>query len=338
MAVDLLTNLSAALAQLFSPELSRQWNRATVIARELPVKIAGGKNLGWDVEFGGAAAASYVEGADVTSGELLVDPVVPAIIPWACYRSSFGLSGMQLAAATSSMGNASALTDIVGERLMNSASKVASVINSDLYVGTGSSNTIVGLLGGALEATSSYAGIYRTGGSSNYTEWMGNILANGGTSRALTLDLLYQLEANIFIASNMQPDLIICDPQTYRKYAGLFETLRRINGDGNVPMGFGSGASELFFKGIPVIRDKDMPSGHLMMLNRNELEINVLSTVSAGDAVREGSIALPGTVAPLHIDSLAKTGDSIKFSVKSYLQLKVKRPNACGYIADISVS
>jgi hypothetical protein len=42
------------------------------------------------------------------------------------------------------------------------------------------------------------------------------------------------------------------------------------------------------------------------------------------------------TEIPTRIRLLAKTGDNVKASVKTTIQLAVKRPNAMGYIADIA--
>ena len=39
---------------------------------------------------------------------------------------------------------------------------------------------------------------------------------------------------------------------------------------------------------------------------------------------------------PARIVLLAKTGDNVKASVKTVIQMALKRPNACGYIADIA--
>jgi hypothetical protein len=38
---------------------------------------------------------------------------------------------------------------------------------------------------------------------------------------------------------------------------------------------------------------------------------------------------------PARIVLLAKTGDNVKASVKTTIQMAVKRPNSSGYIADI---
>ena len=68
----------------------------------------------------------------------------------------------------------------------------------DLGTGTrtvrgASKKTIVGLLA-ACEASGSYGGL----NPSTYPEWAGNVLANGGTPRALTAELLQAADRLVF--------------------------------------------------------------------------------------------------------------------------------------------
>ena len=231
-------------------------------------------------------------------------------------------------------------------RIQGCVSKLASVINVDLWSGTGtdlSSNpNIVGIEGGALEASGIYAGINRA----SQTEWKGNVLANGGVARPLTIDLMEQMDANIFTASSEKPDLIVCDPATFRKYKGLFEPIRRIEGE-RVSK-YDTSTSELFFQGIPIHRDKDAVAGTMAFLNTREMAKVFLpgSDMSEEDVFKvewvegkgESGAEVTPTGLPFRIVPLAKNGDSLKFMVKCVLNLKVMRPNCMGYIKDISVA
>jgi hypothetical protein len=349
VGVDLLTNVASALSQTFAKKIANQWNRVTVLASKLPSEGAAqgnAKNVAWDVGFTSAVAASYAEGDDVGSGEMSVDTFVPATLSWGHYRTAFQVSETEFDAAAASIGSADALISLFDARIMSSVGVLAAAVNSDLWIGDGTDGsgnpTIVGLHGGALETTGTYATILR----SSYGEWAGNVLSNGSVARPLTVSLMEQMDAQIFARSSLKPNLIVCDPQTFRKYKGLFESLRRF--EGVSVSQYDTSTSELFFQGIPIHRDKDAPSGTMTFINTDELAKVYLpaSPMSSEDvwkvAQREGEgdsgdFVTP-TGLPFKIVPLAKTGDSLKFMIKVVLNLKVRRPNCMGYISDIDVS
>jgi len=341
MSAETLSGITAVLPQLFGNDITRNWNRAARLAGLITVKPGSGKNIAWPAEFSGASAASYTEGADVSTYDQ--DPVVPATLDWGYYRSTFSLSGLEIAVAKASKDAAAALTVIIGERMLGSITKLSSIVNAALFTGAGTTGLIHGFLNGGLAATGAYANIYRSGGGTNYTEWASTLLTNGSVDRALTIDLISQLEQSIFIASGTTPSCYMASPGVYRKYAGLFETIRRVEGDGRGPMSYGTGAAELFFRGVPIFRDKDCTAKHLIALNLDECEIQVVgqpADPNANGGTQSGvdsngkdakALAIPVTVIPL-----AKLGDSQRFQTSVYIQLKIKRPNTMGYIGDIS--
>lgn len=348
--MESLNTISNALAQIFAPKLERQWNRSAVTA-QLVAASAGatagaGKNVAWDLAFSGNTATTVAEGADVADSEYASDVNVPAVMQWANYRTSFKVTETELDAAASSAGSATALMDLFGERILNGGEKLARTINVDMITGTGVDGSgnpaIVGLLGGALETTGTYAGINRA----VFTEWAGNVDSNGGTLRPLTLDMLYKMDQNIFTASMEEATHLLVSPGIYRKYAGLFESNVRVMRNDGESKPMGSGASELFWRGLPVIRDPNMSAGTCVFFNARHVSAKYLPRLqSPQDAVMQRMGELVGgngdtvknvTGVPARIAILAKTGDSVKVSMKTVLQLCVKRPNALGYISDLS--
>lgn len=355
-----LSNLSAvsnALSLLFSKKLARQYNRMAVLGAAIPTVKGRGKSINFDVEMDGASAASYAEGADVVGSELNVDTLVPGLLSWGHYRSAFQVSETQLNAAFTSVESADAVMALLEERIRSSMTKLASVLNVDLWTGTGTdgsgNNNIVGLTGGALLNSGNYAGLSRV----TYPLWKGNQLSNGAVARNLNIDLMDQMDANIFKATGENPNLIVCDQDTFRKYKGLFEVVRRVEGQGPLNR-YDTSVSEVFYKGIPILRDKDAPqtlsngsgSGGIMaFLNTKHLSKVYLPEVdgssldavfmeekegfgSNGDA-EDNRLALPFKIVPL-----AKNGDSLKFMIKSVLNLQVDRPATMGLIQDINIS
>lgn len=351
---EALTTIASALSQVFEEKMAREWNRLCVGLTLLPVKAGVGKNVAWDVEFSGATAAAVAEGSDVQDAEYTGDVFVPATLAWGEYRSAFRLTELEINVAASSIGTPSAIVDLFGERILGCTTKLASLFNADLYSGNGANGgggsvpNIVGL-STAIAATGSYAGIYRTGGT-NYTEWMGNVLANSGTPRALTVDLLETADQNIYTASGASFDWLLCSPGVYRKYASLFVPATRIVSDGRGVAPHGFGAAEYFFKGKPVYRDKDCTSGTLIMGNSNPDSIalhyvpvagapmDVVSRSAMADGQNGPGSAQSPTQIPLRIIPIAKTGTSVKMAVYTQLQLAVKHPNQFAIISDISES
>jgi hypothetical protein len=344
---EFLNDISSALATTFSARLRRQWNRVAVTASLLEMVPAvgqgGGKQIGWDVEFSGATAAGFAEGSDVAPSEFATDPIVPAVLPFGMYRSAFQLTNLEIKAAMASVANAAELGRIMVERLDGSLAKMASVANADIISGAGvsSGNPIIFGLTNALAATGAYAGLNKA----TYTEWAGNVLGNGGTGRALTFDLLYNADQLIYTASGKTAKLLVCSPGVYRKYAGLFETIKRVivSPQGEVPA-YSGGERELSWKGMPVMRDRNMPTGTMMMLNTDDIKIRPLAAASSEDGVQVVNTMLPSSngeqseQTPIFVDvyPLARTGSAQKFVAEMYLQLQVERLNSHCIIQDIS--
>lgn len=343
MPLENLAAVSAALSQIFAPQFERQMNRMAVTLALVQAERGRGKNAAWDVEFSGAEAQAVDEGSDVEDDEFTTDPPQPAIVNWAHYRQSFKISETEAEAAATSIGTPDVLMDIFGERVTNAHHKLAQVINADIFTGTGRNakgfGTVVGFLGGPLERSGVYGGIPR----SQFLEWNGNVLGNGGVPRPLTTDLMAQLEQQIYDACGEPPDLWIASSGVLRKYEGYFESIRRIVSDGRGPIAYGAGASNYYYKGAPVLRDRNCPSGYLVALNSAYVRMQYLPHLNLGDALGYSEKNIEGaagkivtaTQIPARIVLLAKTGDNLKASVKTSIQLAVKHPNTCGYIADI---
>ena len=352
MAYDQLSNLANALSQTFAPKLSRQFNRICVTSSLIRTEPGFGKNVAWDVIFSGASAGARLIGGDVAAADYTVDTPVNAILAWSEYSTQFAMTQVEIDAAESSIGVPDALGQLVAERIMDGGMKLASSINKDLINGTGSNGSggdsnsnnvnIVGFFGGALPlAGNSYAGISTT----TYTEFASNILANGGVPRQLTIDLMEKMDALIYSACGEDWTELICDPQTLRKYSGILEPLRRIDGISPFPR-YGTSTALYTFKDRPVYRDKDFSAGTMLFVNSNHAKKVVLPFSQAGSSdvfmsrefEGEGGngdgVNTPIEI-PFQIIPLAKTGPSVKFQILCHPQLKVNRPSTFGIIQDI---
>jgi len=366
MAGETLNTILSAVSQIFAPQIKRQWNRTTYFLGALNaskgVSEGKGKNVAFDVEFTGATAATVAEGADIAASEYTTDPVVPMILPWATYRSSFQISEQEVDALRSAMGTADALMDLLGERVMNAAAILARTIEQDAISGTGvDSNgnpTLIGIFGGALTASGGYGGI----NPGTYSEWAANVIANGGVSRSLTPDLMDQADSQIFTASSLPWNLIVTTAGVVRKYVSMFQTgtgvnnfpLIRMNDNPAAPaygMGVPNNAQmqmdALMFKGRNVLRNPVAPSGQLAFLNTDHIAIKYLPHYPTRNEFEffqniglEGSSGggepVQVTGIPTRLIEVAKTGDSHKISMRATLAMAVTRRNAMAIVKDIA--
>jgi hypothetical protein len=351
MALEKLSDVANALSLIFAKKAARQYNRSVVTAALIPTEAGKGKSVNWNVVMNGAelangGVASYAEGTDVVSADFAQDAKLPASLPWAGYRTAFAMSERDLDAAMTSEGSSSALIEMFEENYMSSVTALASAINKDIILGDGSDvnsvQTLVGLLGGALDSTGTYANLDRA----TYPLWQGNVLANGGVARALTTDLMEQALVTAWTKTNLKPTVAVCSPGVITRYKSILEPLRRLN-----TAVYETGSDDVGYSGIPLIRDKDIPEtggkGTIIFLNQNHIKkvYLPLSQGSRSDGtdikMMEGygsngedmqPIGLPFRLVPL-----SKTGDYLKFFVKCDLQLVIDRAAAHSYITDIAV-
>jgi hypothetical protein len=344
----------------------RQWNRICpflgILSASAGISQASGKNVAFDVEFTGATAGTVAEGSDVASTEYNSDVNVPAIFSYATYRSSFQISEQEVDMAATAVGTASALMDVFGDRILGCSAQLARSIETDCMTGTGVDSagnpTIVGIFGGALSSSGVYGGL----NPATYSEWGSNLLANGGTLRTLTPDLLAQLDGLIYTASAQSWDFSFGSVGVARRYESMFTTgafqgtqqsLVRMN-DNQTSPAYGIGVpndaqmqwANLFYKGKPVYRSPVSPANKLAMLNsqfikikylphrRTQAEIELFSMLGLQGS-SGGGAPIQATSIPVRLVELAKAGDSHKISMRATLQMAVTRRNACGIIQDI---
>jgi len=349
MATVNLSGIASVLATLFEDRIATQINRSVVLAQLLQIKNGTGKNIQWVARFGDAVPTGAViaDGADVTTYNS--DTKVAAVLQFGTYHDAFAITGKARFGAMAA-GNPAELEDLFAEEIMESVTRLAMAISTDLYDGDGSSDTIMGLVdatAGGLIATGTYAGINR----STYAQWAGNVDANGGVARPLTVDLMRKMRRLIYIASGMKPDLIVCDPVQHEKYATLFGNDRRYIQDVRLrgeTIKLDGGMQVLEFDGIPVVEDVSAPSGKMLFLNTNQVFLQQLP--QGVDAMNRsmGMIPLSGTPEEQYgagkptftarINPLAVTGDAYKFQLINYPQIQVKRPNSCGILDDLETT
>ncbi len=317
--------------------MSNLWNREARTLGRIPVKEGHGQNCAFVVNVGGQSARTFSDGYDVDSTEYLSDVYLPATLSWAQYRSAFSLTARAIDAAASSKGGAAELVDLFMEHIFECSSSLMSQLNSDIDAGAGTSDALLGL-SNSIVTSGSYGGIDTTA----HPLIKGNVTTSAG---ALTDQVLAAMETKIFIASGKMPNLIVMTPALHQKYAAsLFTAVNYVQGISNSsPLNIGVRDDQVFWKGIPVIRDKDMASGTVKMLNIDPslIHMKILPPVPTKDSVvyqvGAGDDGAGNSGLPIIIEAMAKTGPSSKFTVRTpSLQLCVPRPNAHGILSGVT--
>lgn len=347
MSLVAMTTIAASLTTIFEEQITSQINRATVLLQVLPVGPGTtGKNISWNARFGTAVGGARAEGAAVTT--LNNDNKVPATLEFGTYDDAFGVTGKAMAAARAAR-NPEELANLFVDELGDCVERLAKGIAVDLYVGTGATDHIMGLVAtaGGIMSTGTYAGIDR----GTYSQWQGTIMSNSGVDRALTFDLMREMRRRIYTASGLKPDLIITTPELHEKYGKLFGQQRRYIQEIRLrgqTITLDGGYQMLEFDGIPVLEDVDCPAEHMIFLNTRYVRVvqladqvdnvnNSMSMVGLAGTPEE-QLGQPSAKLTARINPLGRDGDSYKFQLICYPQLQVRRPNACGAITDLNAA
>lgn len=337
-----LAQISVTLNQIYAPQIADQLNQKTDTFAKMPKTIGEGKNIAWDVKVSrNPRGGSYASGAELnTFNGDEYDVEQPAVLPWKRYFVPFQVSGDALAVAARSGPEAYAK---LFDKQMRDAQRNLSVILGTQVFGDGTGNTNLdmdGILAAIGSTTGSYAGLNR----GTYPVWQSNVFKNGGVLRNLSTTLLQSGERAVFTATGMTPDVIVTTPDLYSKYESLFNenapdgSIIRISGDTGT---YRQGATQLYYKNMPVMRDARCPANSLFMLTWDAWEFEMLPSLPEAEGVKleeaqttmenaDGSLGVQ-----VAIELLGKTGDSVKGYVKVYGNLKCENPNWNAYVGDL---
>jgi len=327
------------IAQEYRGDLVRQINRRATALRLLPIKRGSGPACSIATEADGMNAENYSEGADVTNYGS--DAQGSGTHPWAMYRSTFritGLAGAVAASGSTPMGN----RRLWARNMVNSTAKLASTINAGIHTGAGTGTLIQGMGNAIGDTTNTYYTVDRSQAANAYFR---PYVADPGVPTAPTLKLIKDDLGSIYDGSGEVPDIGLVPTAVFTKLESLFEPNVRYVKDlvtARGAMTLESGYEGININGCNFFRDKDAAAGTIEYINTNYVEIEYLPPDIPG--LEEIMAAVPATdgygALPLGFvyEMLAKTGDSTKAMVKSYLQLKVNRPNACGMRKNVSTT
>lgn len=195
-------------------------------------------------------------------------------------RASFNLKAankpvvVAIAETTANMGDEK-IVDLLNTEFDSQAQSLMTLMAQNLYTGNGTGNDWDSLANAAADSTlfATYGALSR----STYTAWSGYYLASTG---ALTLAKLATADDAVTIGTD-SPDLALTTKSLWSSYEALLTpTVRanfstagypRMNAWGGVPSTPGLGAQQGFvyltFRGTPIAKDEQVPSGKFFLVN-----------------------------------------------------------------------
>jgi hypothetical protein len=336
--------VQANIARKFDNEINRNVNRSTPIFSAFGVRQATSADIKWSNTFNTSPpTAPIAEGAPVTVFN--TDTKVPATLDYTTYHDAFEITGLAMARALAA-NNPAALTDLFREEMTELIPRLALNIASDIYTGTGTSDEMVGALAtnGGIRATGTYATINRA----TYSQWQATELANGGSLRPLTTELLGQAREGVNTACGWDPDFYFCGSKVWEAYGRSLGDKRRvlqeINLNGRV-VKLDAGFRAIDFDGVPLIKDISCPVNDLIGGRSEYLDLFQLPHPSEVITRAMGQVDLKGTSESqlgetssglrARIQALPPAGDKYPFAVFVYPQVRFRKPNAFCAIRDL---
>lgn len=326
------------LSQNYRGPIVNQINLQSQLLKLLPFVEGAGKNCAFAIKTSGIVAEEYDDGDDATN--FGSNAQADAVLQWSLQRANFRVTGLAQAAArksTSPLGNLEPWAD----NMVDAAGALASRVNGQLYVGAGTGRKIAGLDVAIGDLANTYATIDRT----TNADWRPTVV-DPGSPTALTLALLRDDIRKIYEKSGFRPDLAMVSPTVFNIIGALFDPNRNYMQD-TVNTKRGRIQLDAGFEGIRVdgttfIQDKDCPNGKIYYINTNYTRVEYL--LDAPPVAIDGQERMPTNdgfgITPLGmtVERLGKKGDSDAAQCKTYIQLVVDRPNACGVRKNVKVS
>lgn len=290
------------------------------------------KDITWKVYFAGnPAAGSFTEDGDIGIARTdLGESFTTARLQWKLNGVPIKVSGLAQAVTQSK----SAIIDAVAENTEQALKQLQANMNLQLLSdGVGNLNGVNPDLDAAgADLTGIQAAIDDGGDVAIYSEidrtvnafWRSFVLRNPitpGVPRPLTEALMHQITNEIRSVRQNKVTHILCSPNVFTQFGLLLGLDRRFNfspSQSNNPLRYIGGFESLMFNDIPVVKVPLYEEGRMDFLDIDLLKFKMLLnfTIEPRDAgIRDANVMF----------------------AKTYSQLQLKNPFACGSIRDILV-
>lgn len=325
-----LASLTPYLAIQIRDDIVRAYNRRSPTMRMFPTRPGAGQNSTWEWESDAALVETFADGADVVNFGSDLPHI--AALPWANYRANFRITDLARAAARSS-GSPQALVNLWAHNMVNSISKMASVLNKDSYSGAGG-NALTGL-DTFIDNANTVAGVDRTLAAN--AGFRATVI-DPGVPTAPTLGLIRDDIRQIYEISGEMPTIAITNPTTYNVIGALFDNQRYYMVDilstarGEVRLDASIGG--VIVEGCTFLRDKDCTPGRIYYLNPSAIAYGYLPQDNTADPPDTVNRPLDDGYGPIPLGMkfkhLATQGASERASGQIFLQLNVLAPHLTG--------
>ncbi|ALF55628.1 hypothetical protein ACX27_26750 [Nostoc piscinale CENA21] len=228
------------------------------------LRVARQRQIKWNINAAGATATGEATTASVSAYS--ADTYVPATLAIGenRIRHSFSIQKELIAeAATAGKG---ALRDLFAADIRSGVRICLESLQTNIYTGTGlpTNGGVVGL-DNVVTATS-YANISGT----TYTNWTCFRSANGGTNRALALNLLTGMEVGIY-GKGGNFTAIYTTPAIVATYKALFAAQANIQPAAIPSMTADLGYTGVAYAGRPIIQDPYAPANRLYWVDERDI-------------------------------------------------------------------
>jgi hypothetical protein len=214
---------------------------------------------------------------------------------------------------------ASTITAINNNGTVTLSSAITAADNNLIYRGDHASDlSLVNVdkeingLTGMVSASGTYLGIARAG----RPEWQGTEVALNGS---LTEEAIRSLLDTLHINGTSEPDLLLTDHKTRRRYEKLLQGQKRFIS----PLKLEGGHTALEFDGLPMVVDKDAPPQRLWALNTGDMSWSTMQEIEWMN--RDGAV----------LDRV-QGRDAYEATLYTYKNLKCKRPANQGVLSGIT--
>ena len=173
---------------------------------------------------------------------------------WKQYSVSIAINGLE---KRSNMGE-SQLINLLQAKATQAEMSLRDQLSQGAFSdGTGNSSKDLTGLQALVSTTSTVGGLSPT----TFTWWQGDVTA-GGSFAATGLSTMRTTYNNITFG-NDKPDFIVTDQTNFERYEKVLQPQERYSNTKAANSGF----TNLTFKGVPVVFDRDCPSGNMYFLN-----------------------------------------------------------------------
>lgn len=320
---------------MFEEELAQVPFRPYTLLSVLNKRKAFQRAIKWNANVGGADTGGRSITADASNTANNGDVVKPAELPIGGWVTNhiFHVLLTEIKELGTDEIAIPALRNLFQSELRTAIDVILPTLNQKLYTGTGALNaTNHGIYG--LTAVTDNASAYAAIDPATDTGWVSTVLDNSGVDRALTRDLMSQIE--IAVARSGAPyDIIVTTPELVQVYGKLFSldrslTVNQVNGTADLNF------SGYEWGGRPILTDVDCPDGDMYFLNSTQCQFYSYDLSGANPEIAvtkrlQDTMGIQFMIAQLP----SQNPHTVKFEVSVIPQMKVHNRKYVAVVKDL---